>query len=75
MVTKEMKTYGRVVAELDYNIYKSYIGAIRSNLPHHIFISPEIINVGGRKIARLWCRYPKAGETAVRKALGEYLQY
>jgi len=34
MVTGEMKARGRIVAELDYDVYKRIIGAIRSNLPH-----------------------------------------
>lgn len=70
MVTKEMRTRGKVVAELDYGVYKDHIGAIRNNLPGKVWVSPEITTIGGKKIVRLWCMYPKIGETAVRRALG-----
>lgn len=72
MVTKEMRQRGRVCAELDYDTYKRIAGRIRSNLPQHIYASPErVTNKEGRKIVRLWCTHPKIGEAAVKRALGE----
>lgn len=70
MVTREMKARGKVVAELEYDVYKRIIGAIRSNLPTHVFISPERVTNEGRKVVKLWCMYPKAGKEAVERALG-----
>jgi len=70
MVTREMKTRGKVVAELEYDVYKRIIGAIRSNLPTHVFVSPERVTKEGRKVIKLWCMYPKAGKEAVESALG-----
>ena len=70
MVTGEMKARGRIVAELDYDVYKRIIGAIRSNLPPHVYVSPERVTKGGRKVVRLWCMHPNAGKEAVERALG-----
>ncbi|MDI6905077.1 MAG: hypothetical protein QMD13_06270 [Candidatus Bathyarchaeia archaeon] len=70
MVTREMKARGKVVVELDYSVYKKMIGAIRSNLPSHVYISPERITKEGRKVVKLWCMYPKTGKVAVERALG-----
>lgn len=69
MVTREMKARGKVVAELEYGVYKRIIGAIRSNLPTHVYVSPERVTKEGRKVVRLWCMHPKAGKEAVERAL------
>jgi len=69
MVTREMKERGKVVVELDYDVYKKMIGAIRSNLPPHLYISPERVTKEGRKVVKLWCMYPKTGKVAVERAL------
>ena len=70
MVTREVKARGKVVAELDYSLYKKTIGTIRSNLPRHVYVSVERVTKEGRKVVRLWCMYPKAGKEAVERALG-----
>ena len=69
MVTREMKDRGRVVAELEYDTYKKIIGVIQSNLPPHVYISPERVKKEGRKVVRLWCSHPRVGKEAVEIAL------
>ena len=71
MVTRKMKTYGKVVVELDYNVYKAILGSIRRYLPRHVYVSPERVTVEGRKKVRLWCLYPELGKEAVERALSE----
>lgn len=71
MVTRKMKTYGKVVAELDYDVYKAILGSIRIFLPKHVYVSPERVTVEGRKKVRLWCLYPEVGKEAVEQALRE----
>jgi len=61
MVTREMKARGKIVGELEYDVYKRIAGVLRSNLPPHVFVSPERVTKEGRKIVRLWCMYPKVG--------------
>lgn len=71
MVTRKMKTYGKVVAELDYDVYKAKIGSIRIHLPKHVYVSPERVTAEGRKKVRLWCLYPELGKAAVERALSQ----
>lgn len=73
MVTREMVERGKVVAIMDYDVYRRLIATIRNNLPRHVYVSPERVMMEGRKVVKLWCAYPKAGEIAVKRALGEPL--
>ena len=69
MVTYESKRGGVMVAELDDGVYKSIVGEIRKNLPPKVYISPEYVSKEGRKIVRVWCRYPNAAKGVIERAL------
>ncbi len=72
MVTREAKAGGSLVAELDDSTYKAIAGKIRSHLPPHVYVSPErTTGEGGKRVVKLWSRYPGAAKKAVQKALGE----
>ncbi len=71
MVTRETKGGGRLVAELDDSTYRAIAGKIRSHLPPHVYVSPERTSAEGKRVVRLWSRYPGAAKKAVQKALGE----
>ncbi len=71
MVTRETKGEGRLVTELDDSTYRAIAGKIRSHLPPHVYVSPERISEEGKKVVRLWSRYPGAAKRAVQKALDE----
>jgi len=71
MVTRETKGGGRLVAELDDSTYRAIAGKIRSHLPSHVYVSPERTSVEGKRVVRLWSRYPGAAKKAVQRALGE----
>lgn len=71
MVTRETKGGGRLVAELDDSMYRAIAGKIRSHLPPHVYVSPERTSVEGKRVIRLWSRYPVAAKKAVQRALGE----
>ena len=69
MVTEEARG-GRMVGELDYSTYKAIAGKIRSSLPPHVYVSPERGTKEGKKMVRLWSRYPGAAKRAIKNALG-----
>ena len=71
MVTRETKGGGRLVAELDDSTYRAIAGKVRSHLPPHVYVSPERTSEEGKKVVRLWSRYPVAAKKAVQRALGE----
>ncbi len=71
MVTREAKSRGKVVAELDDSTYRAIAGKVRSHLSPRVYISPERTSVEGKKVVRLWSRYPEAAKKAVQKALAE----
>ncbi|MDI6884986.1 MAG: hypothetical protein QMD22_01275, partial [archaeon] len=72
MVTREAKSGGRLVVELDDSTYRAIAGKILSLLPPHVYVSPErTTSEAGKKVVRLWSRYPGAAKKAVQKALGE----
>ncbi len=72
MATRETKGGGRLVAELDDSTYRAIAGKVRSHLPPHVYVSPErTTSEGGKKVVRLWSRYPGAAKKAVQRALDE----
>jgi hypothetical protein len=72
MVTLEARGGGRMIAELDESTYRAIAGKIRRHLPPHVYVSPErTASEEGKKVVRLWSRYPETAKKAVQKALDE----
>ena len=61
------------MAELDDSTYRAIAGKVRSHLPRHVYISPErTTSEEGKKVVKLWSRYPGAAKKAVQRALDEF---
>ena len=67
-----MTIKGTMVCELSDSVYRSSIGAIRSQLSRHARIDIErATNDHGAKVVQIWSQYPTAVRSAVRSVLGK----
>jgi len=68
MVTRAAKQ-GKMVAELSVGTYNSIVGEVRKYLHSKAYISAERVTVDGKRVVRIWCKYPKAAKNAIKSAL------